>query len=99
MSEDVVICGGGLAGLTLALQLRRRLADASIIVLDSAGQPIWTANQPLQHGSTEFQAWLAPDQYRVLALGRNDQRATAGFDVTPTSPPLPIQLQLRAEPR
>ncbi len=36
---DVCICGGGLAGLTLARQLRLRNRDLSIIVLDKYAQP------------------------------------------------------------
>lgn len=40
MAFDVCICGGGLAGLTLALQVRRRLPDASIVVLERARRPL-----------------------------------------------------------
>lgn len=37
---DVLICGGGLAGLTLALQLRRRLPDLRVAVFErDAGPP------------------------------------------------------------
>jgi flavin-dependent dehydrogenase len=37
---DVVICGGGLAGLTLARQLRRNLPQLSILVADRLTRPI-----------------------------------------------------------
>jgi 2-polyprenyl-6-methoxyphenol hydroxylase-like FAD-dependent oxidoreductase len=37
---DVVICGGGLAGLTLALQLRRELPDVKVTVLEKQPRPL-----------------------------------------------------------
>jgi flavin-dependent dehydrogenase len=38
--HDVVICGGGLAGLTLACQLRRELPDLSVVVIDRLARPL-----------------------------------------------------------
>jgi flavin-dependent dehydrogenase len=37
---DVVILGGGLAGLTLALQLRQRFADLDVLVLERRRHPV-----------------------------------------------------------
>ena len=38
--HDVVILGGGLAGLTLAIQLRRELPDLDILVLERRQHPV-----------------------------------------------------------
>lgn len=38
--HDVIIMGGGLAGLTLALQLRQRLPDLDILVLERRQHPV-----------------------------------------------------------
>ena len=38
--HDVIIVGGGLAGLTLALQLRQRLPDLDVLVLERRAHPV-----------------------------------------------------------
>lgn len=63
--HDVVILGGGLAGLTLALQLRQRLPDLSILVLERRAHPFPEAAHKVGESSVEIQAhYLA----RVLGL-------------------------------
>ena len=37
--RDVVIMGGGLVGLTLALQLKKRFADIDVLVLERRAEP------------------------------------------------------------
>ena len=37
---DVAILGGGLAGLSLALQLRRRFSDLKIMVIERRRHPV-----------------------------------------------------------
>ena len=59
---DVVIAGGGLAGLTLALQLKQRFADLDILVLGRQANVRYVTGAP--------QLWVAgtrpfgPEVYR-----------------------------------
>lgn len=54
---DVVICGGGLAGLTLARQLKQREPGLSILVLDRTTYPVPTVTHKVGESSTEIGAY------------------------------------------
>lgn len=54
--HDVVILGGGLAGLTLALQLRQRLPALSTLVLERRTHPVPEAAHKVGESSVEIQA-------------------------------------------
>ena len=54
--HDVLIMGGGLAGLTLALQLRRRFADIDVLVLERRKHPVPEACHKVGESTVEIGA-------------------------------------------
>lgn len=56
LQADVVIMGGGLAGLTLALQLRQRFADLDIVVLERMRHPVPEAAHKVGESTVEIGA-------------------------------------------
>ena len=54
--HDVVITGGGLAGLTLALQLKQSFADLDILVLERRSHPVPEAAHKVGESSVEIGA-------------------------------------------
>tara|TARA_R110002072_G_scaffold303070_1_gene492778 strand:+ start:8670 stop:10481 length:1812 start_codon:yes stop_codon:yes gene_type:complete len=53
-TQDVVICGGGLAGLLLARQLRRELPDLSVTLIDRMARPLPDAAHKVGESSVEL---------------------------------------------
>jgi flavin-dependent dehydrogenase len=54
--HDVVIMGGGLAGLTLALQLKHRFVDIDVLVLERRPHPVPIAAHKVGESSVEIGA-------------------------------------------
>ena len=64
---DVIIAGGGLAGLTLAIQLKREKSDISILILESRDTEAPTGAHKVGESTVE----LATHYFReVLDLKR-----------------------------
>ncbi|HEB51670.1 MAG TPA: FAD-dependent oxidoreductase, partial [bacterium] len=53
-AQDVVICGGGLAGLLLARHLRRELPELSVTVIDRMARPLPDAAHKVGESSVEL---------------------------------------------
>ncbi|HVF34696.1 MAG TPA: FAD-dependent oxidoreductase, partial [Candidatus Saccharimonadia bacterium] len=54
LDADVVIVGGGLAGLTLALQLKQRLAGLDVLVVERQRHPVPEATHKVGESSVEI---------------------------------------------
>ncbi|MBC7942239.1 MAG: NAD(P)/FAD-dependent oxidoreductase, partial [Chitinophagaceae bacterium] len=54
--HDAIIMGGGLAGLTLALQLKQRFADLDVLVLERRAHPVPHACHKVGESSVEIGA-------------------------------------------
>jgi len=68
MRVDVAILGGGLAGLTLSLQLRQRFPDLAVAVLERRSHPVPEATHKVGESSVEIAAHYFED---VLGLGEH----------------------------
>jgi flavin-dependent dehydrogenase len=66
--HDVLILGGGLAGLTLALQLKKRFGEIDVLVLERRPHPVPTAAHKVGESSVEIGAYYFD---KVLGLGQH----------------------------
>ena len=76
---DVVIMGGGLAGLTLALQLRRRMPHLEIVVLERRAHPVPVAIHKVGESSVEIGAHYFGTVLGLESHLRSQQLRKFGF--------------------
>jgi len=76
---DVAILGGGLAGLTLARQLRRAHADLSILVLEKQSYPVPEAAYKVGESTVELGSYYLRDVLGLVEHLETDQLFKAGL--------------------
>lgn len=76
---DIVIMGGGLAGLTLARQLRRAHADLSILVVDKFTHPVPEAAFKVGESTVELGSYYFREVLGLKDLIENTQLFKAGL--------------------
>lgn len=79
MNSDVVIMGGGLAGLTLARQLKMERPEASIVVIERSKRPVAEASYKVGESSVEVGAHYFAERLKLKEHIENDQLPKLGL--------------------
>ena len=77
--HDLIIIGGGLAGLTLALQLRQRLPDLDVLVLERRAHPVPAACHKVGESTVEIGAHYLAQVLGLRAHLEESQLRKFGF--------------------
>ena len=96
-SFDVVICGGGLSGLTLARQLRRELPEAKVTVLEKQRRPLPDACFKVGESTVELGAHYF-DRLGLWDYMRERQLLKWGIRFYPGGGDLPLHLRTEIGP-
>lgn len=76
---DVAIVGGGICGLTLALQLRQRMPGLSVVVVEKSHHPVKEATHKVGESTVEVQAHYLRDILGLEDHLNNDQLRKFGL--------------------
>ena len=90
MAWDVLICGGGMAGLTLALQLRRDVPDAKIAVVERSVRPLPRSCHKIGESNAELGS-LYLDGLGLREYLRRDHVVKLGLRFFPGGGDRPLQ--------
>ena len=93
---DVVICGGGLAGLTLARQLRLELPALSVAVVDRLVRPIPDAAFKVGESSIELGTYYLGQVLRLEGYFRERHLPKLGLRFFIGQPAAPIEARPEA---
>ncbi len=77
--REIVVMGGGLAGLTLALQLKRRHPDLDIQVIERRAHPVPEAAHKIGESSVEIAAHYFSEVLGMKELLKEQQLKKFGF--------------------
>jgi len=94
---DVVICGAGLAGLTLARQLRRELPEAKVTILEKQRRPLPDACFKVGESTVELAAHYF-DRLGLWDYMRERQLLKWGIRFYPGGGDLPLHLRTEIGP-
>lgn len=76
---DIVICGGGAAGLSLALQARRELPELDVAVLEARERPLPEAAFKVGEATTEIGAFYLSDRLGLEKCLEENQLRKVGL--------------------
>src|SRR5580700_6384347 len=76
---DVVICGGGLAGLCLARQLKRERNDISVLVLEKNRFPVREAAHKVGESTVEIAGFYFREILQLKDYFKNEQYTKCGL--------------------
>jgi flavin-dependent dehydrogenase len=76
---DVVICGGGLAGMCLARQLKLERGDISVLVLEKNQFPVREAAHKVGESTVEIAGFYLRETLQLEAYFKNEQYVKCGL--------------------
>lgn len=97
LEADVVICGGGLAGLTLARQLRRELPSLRVAVIERTRRPLPLACHKVGESSVELGSQYL-ERLGLRAYLEREHLIKFGLRFFPGGGHLPLELRAEIGP-